>query len=180
MGVTHPEGHDLLGKAEQSIMLLLGVFIRPAAMVIGFILAITLTYLMMQFLNYGFVYTANPLLETASSNSTASFNMISIVGILLVYAYVAIEVINQCFSMIFQVPDKILRWIGGPQEQSNVSQMMQSVKGGVQSGAQGSGSAASGQASKGAQVSPGSSSFQPPSEKKGGGETDKSSGGAKE
>ena len=179
MGVTHPEGHDLLGKAEQSIMLLLGVFIRPAAMVIGFILAITLTYLMMQFLNYGFVYTANPLLETASSNSTASFNMISIVGILLVYAYVAIEVINQCFSMIFQVPDKILRWIGGPQEQSNVSQMMQSVKGGVQSGAQGAGSAASGQASKGAQVSPGSSSFQPPG-KKDGSETDKSSGGAKE
>ena len=160
MGVTHPEGHDLLGKAEQSIMLLLGVFIRPAAMVIGFIIAITLVYLMMQFLNYGFVYTANPLLASAAVDSAASFNMIAIVGILLVYAYVAIEVINQCFGMIFQVPDKILRWIGGPQEQSNVSQMMQSVKGGVQSGAQGGGSAASGQASRGAQVSAGSTGFQ--------------------
>lgn len=160
MGITHPEGHDLLGKAEQSIMLLLGVFIRPTAMVIGFVIAVTLTYLMMQFLNYGFVYTANPLLASAAVNSSDSFNMIAIVGILLVYAYVAIEVINQCFGMIFQVPDKILRWIGGPQEQSNVGQMMQSVKGGVQSGAQGAGSAASGQASRGAQVSAGSSQFQ--------------------
>ena len=160
MGVTHPEGHDLLGKAEQSVMLLLGVFIRPAAMIIGFIIAITLVYLMMQFLNYGFVYTANPLLQAAAVDSAASFNMIAIVGILLVYAYVAIEVINQCFGMIFQVPDKIMRWIGGPQEQSNVSQMMQSVKGGVQSGAQGGGSAASGQASRGAQVSAGSTGFQ--------------------
>jgi defect in organelle trafficking protein DotA len=176
MGVTHPEGHDLLGKSEQAIMLLLGVFIRPAAMVIGFILSITLVYLMMQFLNYGFIYTANPLLADAAVNSATSFNMISIVGILLVYAYVAIEVINQCFGMIFQVPDKILRWIGGAPEQSNVSQMMQGVKGGVQSGAQGGGSAASGQASRGSQVSAGSSNFQKP-EAKGGGSTSSSSGG---
>ena len=40
--------------------------------------------------------------------------------------------------MIFQVPDKILRWIGGPQEQSSAAQAMQSVKSGVQqSGSQG-------------------------------------------
>ena len=26
LGLTHPEGHDFLGKAEQAMMLLLGVF----------------------------------------------------------------------------------------------------------------------------------------------------------
>ena len=35
MGLTHPEGHDLLGKAEQSLMLMLGIFIQTATMLIG-------------------------------------------------------------------------------------------------------------------------------------------------
>ena len=37
LGLTHPEGHDFLGKAEQAIMLLLGIFLRPVLMVVGLI-----------------------------------------------------------------------------------------------------------------------------------------------
>lgn len=146
MGVTHPEGHDLLGKSEQAIMLLLGVFIRPAAMVVGLIMAITLNYIMIGFLNYGFVVTLNPILAGFTSGDTQSFQLVIVVGSLIVYVYTIIEVINLCFSMIFQVPDKLLRWIGGPVEQSAGAQAMAQIKGGVSQSASGAAGGASSKA----------------------------------
>ncbi|MBT4803548.1 MAG: DotA/TraY family protein [Legionellales bacterium] len=147
MGVTHPEGHDLLGKSEQALMLLLGVFIRPAAMVVGLIMAITLNYIMIGFLNYGFVVTLNPILAGFTSGDTQSFQLVIIVGSLIVYVYTIIEVINLCFSMIFQIPDKLLRWIGGPVEQSAGAQAMAQIKGGVSQSASGAAGGASSKAS---------------------------------
>ena len=55
MGLTHPEGHDLLGKAEQSLMLMLGIFIRPATILIGFIFAINMATIAVGLLNRGFM-----------------------------------------------------------------------------------------------------------------------------
>ena len=66
---------------------------------------------------------------------------IGAVGLLAVYTYIAIDVINLAYSTIYAVPDKVMRWIGGPQEHSMAAQMVQEVKGGVQ---QSTGSAAQG------------------------------------
>jgi len=152
MGVTHPEGHDLLGKSEQAVMLLLGVFIRPAAMVVGLIMAITLNYIMIGFLNYGFVVTLNPILASLTGGPQ-DFELVIIVGSLIVYVYTAIEVINLCFSMIFQVPDKVLRWIGGPVEQSAGAQALAQIKGGVGQSASGAAGGASSKAGSAPSVS---------------------------
>ena len=53
-GLANPEGHQLLGKAEQSLMLLLGIFIRPPAMVIGFLLGIILSDIAMEMFTLGY------------------------------------------------------------------------------------------------------------------------------
>lgn len=151
MGVTHPEGHDLLGKSEQAVMLLLGVFIRPAAMVIGLLMAITLNYIMVGFFNYGFVVTVNPLLGTLSTDAT-DFQLLIVAATLIVYVYVIIEVMNMSFSMIFQVPDKVLRWIGGPVEQSGASAAMGQIKGGVSQSGQSAGQGASQKAGQGSSI----------------------------
>jgi conjugal transfer/type IV secretion protein DotA/TraY len=151
MGVTHPEGHDLLGKSEQAVMLLLGVFIRPAAMVIGLLMAITLNYIMIGFFNYGFVVTVNPILASLSTDAT-DFQLLIVAATLIVYVYVIIEVMNMSFSMIFQVPDKVLRWIGGPVEQSGAAAAMGQIKGGVSQSAQSAGQGASQKAGQGSSV----------------------------
>lgn len=54
LGVTHPEGHESFGKGEAAIMLLLNVFLRPAMMIIGYIAAISLSYVGVWVLNAGF------------------------------------------------------------------------------------------------------------------------------
>jgi len=157
LGVTHPAGHDLLGKAEQSVILLLGVFVRPAAMLIGFIMAIILAYVSMEMLNSGFISVMINYLNTQISTDgslTAQTALVGFCGILLVYVYTALSVINQAFSMVYQVPDKLLRWIGGAPEQSSVGQMLQEVKGGGKEAAQGAGQGASQAASQTPQVQP--------------------------
>lgn len=158
LGVTHPQGHDLLGKSEQSVMLLMSVFLRPVTLVIGFFAAMTISYIALGMFNLGFLQVIDGMLSTNSADEVAIANLISFFGILMVYTYTIIEVINFCYGLIIQIPDKIMRWVGGPAD--NQAQQIQQILGQVggqtgqaaQAGAQGVGSAA-GTASS-AQVSP--------------------------
>ncbi|HJN37796.1 MAG TPA: DotA/TraY family protein [Gammaproteobacteria bacterium] len=163
MGVTHPEGHDLLGKAEQALMLLLGIFVRPILMIIGLFFAIVLANISMKLLNLGFVFSLVSFYETLdtaakdiSGDAVLGFvYVVSTTGVLTVYAYVVMAILEQVFSLIYQIPDRILRWIGGPQEGAGAAgQMLQQVKGKVSDTASQTGSAA-GSSVQAPQVSPG-------------------------
>jgi len=160
MGMTHPEGHDLLGHSEQALMLLLGVFIRPVAMVIGLFFAISVSQATMNLVNTGFLYVVSDYFNTTMQQGAAGTNvgsvyntvcMVSTIGILLVYTYICYSILEMCYGLISQIPDRILRWIGGPQEQSQATQMAKEVKGQVQGAAQ-SASSGAGQATKAPQV----------------------------
>ncbi|MDB2592983.1 DotA/TraY family protein [Gammaproteobacteria bacterium] len=157
LGVTHPEGHDLLGKAEQSVILLLGVFIRPVTILLGFITAILLINIAMNLLNYGFVGIFSSYLSHSLSLSGTDQNMIKLVGslgVLIVYAYAVINIVDQVFGLIYQVPEKILRWIGAAPEQSGVGQMMGQMRQGVSQSASSAGQGASSAAGRGPSMQP--------------------------
>ena len=86
LGLTHPDGQDFTGKSEQAVMLLLGVFIRPAVMIFGMVAAMSVSYVAIRLLNIGFMgvlvdgfgtgmtYNTNGTLHNAMaiSNATAS------------------------------------------------------------------------------------------------------------
>jgi defect-in-organelle-trafficking protein DotA len=57
-GIAHPEGEGLFGKGEQAIMIALNVFLRPAMMIIGYIAAISLSYVGVWLINAGFQHAA--------------------------------------------------------------------------------------------------------------------------
>ena len=42
----------------------------------------------------------------------------------MVYTYVVMALLNRVYSLIYLIPDRILRWIGGQPEQSATAQMM--------------------------------------------------------
>lgn len=54
LGIIHPEGHDAFGKGEAAIMILMNVFLRPSMMIIGYIAAISLSYVGVWLLNASF------------------------------------------------------------------------------------------------------------------------------
>lgn len=175
LGVTHPEGHDLLGQSQQAVMLLVSVFVRPASIIIGFFGGIILTYISMRIFNLGFLHVLSNYVATfgadaSSASPSVTLSMyVGILGMLIVYTYAAMSVVDQCFSLIYQLPEKIMRWIGGPQEQSQAAQRLGEVKGGVvQQTASPMAQGAAQGASQGAQFSPsgGSGGGLPKSDKK--------------
>ena len=144
MGITHPKGADFLGKAEQSAMLLLAVFVRPAAIIIGFITAISLSYVAMRLLNISFAVLFIQAFDAIGGNSTGSM-VLGGTSIMIVYTYCCIAILSQTFSLIYQIPDKVMRWIGMPQDQTSSAamEMARGYKSGVSDVSSGASSAAS-------------------------------------
>ncbi len=164
-GMTHPEGHDFMGRAEQALMLSLGVFLRPALMVMGYIIGILMMYVCSGFLNQvlGRVFVSafytnqaqvmsfkgnaldgiwtvlaggpqNMVAGTFTGNDIADAICVPIT--LVLYAMIMLEVTNQCFSAIHQIPDMVLRWVGSPGQQDQSAQHVQAIKGAMSSASQ--------------------------------------------
>ncbi len=149
LGVTHPEGHDLLGKAEQSLMLLLGVFVRPITMILGLFFSIQLASIAVKLFNHGFLYVATSFMSGFMETQVGGYGIVirsvGFIGLVMVYAYVLMTILEQAYSLIYQIPDKILRWIGGPQESAgSVKQMVDQIKGQISSMGDSAGRAGSG------------------------------------
>lgn len=154
-GLTHPEGHDFLGRAEQAVILLLGVFIRPVLMVIGLLAAIVMSYVAFKIVNYGFasilndIYhpstgqgaqaglsTYNVVVDSAfyGSGGSALTFAILVPVLLFMFGMVIYMVTNFCYSLIHVLPNNILMWIGGQPKQDQTMQMAQQVQGATMSG----------------------------------------------
>ncbi|MDP3706357.1 MAG: type IVB secretion system protein DotA [Legionellaceae bacterium] len=139
LGVTHPEGHDALGKAEQAIMILVNIFLRPAMMIIGYISAIALSYVAVFVLNSGFSQLMTFLLPEKSRGMLMSavkatselgkteqgalgspyYNWTAVYAVffcLVTYTSLYLTVVQKSFTLIHALPDKILRWIGSQGE----------------------------------------------------------------
>ncbi len=161
LGITHPEGHDFLGSAKQATMLLLGVFMRPALMVIGLIASMILSYVSLRIMVYtysGFVqdlfYAVMPIngaasgsVLTAAAQATANvlLQSTSPVGLVMsllvfplflaIFAGMVYVVTTHCYSLIYRLPDYVGKWIGIPNEQSSAAQMAEKMHGSMSSGA---------------------------------------------
>jgi defect-in-organelle-trafficking protein DotA len=146
LGLTHPEGHDMLGKAEQGMMLLLSLFIRPIAMIIGFFGAIILTFISLRLVNYGFYNMVGDFFTNFDQFGGLTAG-VAVVSMMVVYTFTIMYLVEECFNLIYLVPDQLMRWIGGPTDTTNVPRLMDRVKSqssqGAQEGARGAGQVAS-------------------------------------
>ena len=148
-GMTHPEGHDVLGRAEQALMLLLSLFIRPICMLIGLLLALVLIYLGTELFNLGYLDVVSQVIMDSQGRLEAlpgvvdpAFTIFILTLVLLtLYVFVLMAIISQCMTSIYILPDKIMRWIGLPPEASGIASMVEQTKSGTESkvaeGAQG-------------------------------------------
>jgi defect in organelle trafficking protein DotA len=142
LGMTHPEGHDLLGRAEQAIMLLLSVFLRPLTMIIGLFAALVLSFVAMDVLNAGFGTVVDKVFGSSLSFGTGAaavtisytggaYKYVSGCVLIVIYTLIAIALTNQCFGLIYVIPEKIMRWIGMHPEAPEAPHLLESVKAGV-------------------------------------------------
>lgn len=155
LGVTYPYGHDFFGRAEQLTSLFLGVFVRPACILTGFIFSIILASLSMFLLNLIFFSVIINTLDATFSSPFLSVELASYyqnlsgsnpyngyaggggladlvmyTSAMLLYAYVAGSVLIQCFSLTYTLPYQITRWVDprGAESVDEVRGAMDEVK----------------------------------------------------
>ena len=68
LGMTNPQGHELASSLKQSVMLLLSVFIRPALMIIAFIMSMILARVLLFYMIQGFLMLLGTLFDGNSSD----------------------------------------------------------------------------------------------------------------
>lgn len=133
LGITHPEGHDAFGKGDAAIMLLLNIFLRPSMMIIGYIAAIALSYVGVWLLNTGYDQAITFVQQEQSTVDLVAQNTVWVSSggggslsdwtaiyafffSILNYTVLYLTIIQKSFTLITYLPDKVLRWIGGPEE----------------------------------------------------------------
>jgi defect in organelle trafficking protein DotA len=134
LGVTHPEGHDFLGRAEQALMLAVSVFIRPALIVIGYFAAMLLSYVALRYVIYTFSYVfgaSNYYLGLGLSGFLISLFVVLPLFFSL-FALVVYQVITQSYALIFSLPDQVVKWVGISQQSTyfNPDKMTGSIQSG--------------------------------------------------
>jgi conjugal transfer/type IV secretion protein DotA/TraY len=141
LGLVMPS-NDELGKLEAALLILANVFLRPMLMVIGFIIAGRLYRGIIYIVDVGMLEVFNTInVETIFSS----------VLIMFIYCSFIMGVTNTCFSVIYGLPDKVMRWMGGGHaEQTDMSAMQQSKSSmqGATSAIGGSGQEMAGMAAK--------------------------------
>lgn len=132
LGLTHPEGHDLLGKVEQAVMLLLSIFLRPVLLVIGLIAGMILSYVMLRLIVFGFSAVIIDIFSGYSSHNTTLLHAASIAAMngsptpvhlmvwfivfpvmLMIVSLIIYKMVQFIYrATIITMPTKITQWIG--------------------------------------------------------------------
>lgn len=128
LGLTHPEDHDLLGKAQQAVMLLLSVFLQPSLLVVGLVAGMIFCYVSFQILIYTFSGFVLDVMRESSQLATNSNILAAVKGsqlyadaslliqplLIVAFCSIAYVLLTQSFSLIYVLRDNVMRWIGAP------------------------------------------------------------------
>lgn len=131
LGLTHPDDHDLLGRAEQGIMLLLSVFVRPVLLVLGMLGALAVTYAGLFLMNRSIAVVLHCFSGSALTNQPGMvFSLVdgihsfckddmSIIiifpGLMAVYGIAVYNVVTFSFALGPNLVRAVNRWIGIPE-----------------------------------------------------------------
>lgn len=141
MGIASPDGqHELLGRAEPAVMLVTNVFIRPTLMIFGLVAGFLLSLVGLLFLNgtYEYIVSASLAASMQENPDQARSYMgpLQWAGYIVVYISLVMALINKSYSMIHQIPDAVLRWIGGQGQFGEYAKGEDEVKSSSQQGMQ--------------------------------------------
>lgn len=112
------DGEGLPGQtAYNGYLTLFGVMIRPALIIVGFIVASLIfnagSYYLIEIYKYA-VFAARPDISAGASDIDLSkLSLMGLVMYVVLFVYVSYLLANSSFKLIDAIPDKALRWIGG-------------------------------------------------------------------
>lgn len=102
-----PDGHEVLGQGASGYVLLMSVVLRPSLMVLAMIASMAILAAMNKLLGIGFTTAF------AGAQINSITGLIGFIASILIYVIIVIVLCFGCFRLIHTVPDAILKWIGG-------------------------------------------------------------------
>ncbi len=114
-------------------MLLISVVIRPSLILISFMFAVILTYVGVIMASKMMMVVVAELMTNISESGSGSYlgSYIAILFLAYLYVYIIFQVINYCLSVVYEIPAKVMRWIGTPREDT-VGSSIYAIRGEVQ------------------------------------------------
>ena len=110
LGIVYAGGGDRLGKAEPAVLFLTDLLVRPGLMILGLLASIVTVRIAVHYINIGFAITSHHIFAGGISYLT------SIVALICIYTAIIVTVIKKCFTLIYLIPNRVMRWIGGESE----------------------------------------------------------------
>ena len=107
LGIIYAGGDQTLGKSEPAILLLVDLILRPSLMVIGLLAAIVMVRIGIHYVNLGFSITGGNVFAGGISYLT------SVISLIIMYSILMVITVQFCFKLIYLVPNRVMRWIGG-------------------------------------------------------------------
>ncbi len=103
-----PEGNGLIGqRAQAGYMVMLSLFLRPTLMVFGFFASMLLMIVMGMTVSLLFI----PFMSSMIGDTFTG--LISFIALLAILTGLIIQIAHRAYGLIHELPDKILRFIGG-------------------------------------------------------------------
>lgn len=106
----NPKGDDLTGSAQAGYQLLLSLILRPALIIFGLMASMLISQLIGEFINKIFF---GLLLSTQGGKLQGFGGFTTILFGTAIYASLMFVIVKETFSLMYKIPDQILRWIGG-------------------------------------------------------------------
>lgn len=129
LGILGPGGqHEILGRAEPAMLIVLNLFLRPSLMVFGLLTGMLLCFVAVKMVNLGFA--------TISSDMYV-YGPVEFLIFMAAYVSFIITVVSKSFSLIHMIPERVLTYIGGPAIQYGEAEALGHVKGAVEGAAGG-------------------------------------------
>lgn len=121
LGLIMPSQEEI-GAIKPALGMIAGIFLRPMLTIIGLILAAKLFKTTMIMINTGF--------QTSLANLTGQSgkSIFAWIGMLTLYVGFITALVNKCYSLIHHLPDKILKWIGAGEDNTDISAVGESKK----------------------------------------------------
>ena len=106
-----PEGNGFVGqRAMAGYMVLLSLFLRPTLMLFGLFASMLLMIVMAKVVMLLFI----PAMS--SINAGYLTGLLSYIGITAIFVFLIVHIAHRAYGLIHEIPDKVLRYIGGGNE----------------------------------------------------------------
>jgi len=106
-----PEGNGFVGqRAMAGYMVMLSLFLRPTLMLFGFFASMVLMIVMGKVVSFLFL----PAMSSMNAGNVAG--IVTYFAMLGIFTAIIIQIAHRSYGLIHEVPDKVLRYIGGGAE----------------------------------------------------------------